>query len=303
MLLNASKLHRNSYEDFFAEAEQACDWLTKLGVRVNATRLALQIKNTRKWVSQLDIFQPATNDYWTHLWQLAEIDDVIQIARNLHEIKDTRFLSTLKKITSGPTLLSNEGNQGGSIQGRNAAFELFAAARFARAGLLVSFDSDADATVSIDNARIAVECKRVTSADALDDRIREAHTQIRKRIQSGHATCGIIATSISKLVHQVSQERPQGYAGDPEELARDAKLMLEHFGPVVSKIHGSLGPEAIALVLHYKLPFIDSRTGFPIMLSRFAHYPLSFGEHEWLDNLNEVLGTALTQSVHQAKNE
>lgn len=296
MFLDATSQDKKSYASLLALAEAASQWLSSHGVRVDSTRVALQITRLRSLAAASNA-KLTPSEHWSHLWLLSEVHDLVEAHRCLSAVKDSRFLTTLRKITSGPLLLAEEKTEGGSIQARNAAFELFTAARLARAGLRVSFNTEADITVAVEGTAVAVECKRVSSAEALDDRIREAHKQIKRRIAANEAQFGVIAVSLSRLIHQVSQEQPSSIAGDPKVLQASLRQMVADWGPVITRLFGNFAPSTIAIILQYKFPFISNSDGAPTMLSRFVTYPLGSENSGSAAQINEAMRVALVDSV------
>ena len=297
MLVDSSRLHTQSYEDMLRQAHEAGTWLVEQGVRVNATRYALHLKEIRQWLKSPVGYKFQPDKCKEHLWRLAEVEDVLQISTWLKQISDRRFLQTLKNITSGTELLADEGTTGGSIHGRNAAFELFTAARIARAGIPVTFHTDADITAIVGGQHVAIECKRVLVAESMEDRIKDAHSQIKRRIKAGEAARGIIAISVSRLVHDVFMGEGFGIAADPPTLAGEARQMLERWGDVCLERFSGLSDEVAAIIFQYKMPFLDENTYAPVFLSRFAHFPLSHGRNAENDAINLGMREALASSV------
>lgn len=297
MLFDAFSEDKKSYVSLLEQAEAAAIWLTSHGARVDSTRIASHIARLRSRLFVTGSVKSTPPEHWSHLWQLSEVHDLVEIHRCLSSVKDANFFETLRKTTSGPILLADEGTEGGSIQARNAAFELFTAARLARAGLPVSFNTKADVTAMVEGVAVAVECKRVSSAEALDDRIKEAHKQIRRRIAANEAQFGLIAVSLSRLVHQVSQEQPDSVAGDPKILQLALGQMVADWGPVVTRLFGGFAPSTIAIILQYKFPFINITDGTPTMLSRFVTYPLISENAGPAGKINEAIRAALVGSV------
>lgn len=278
VMFDRSAAMQGTYEDMLMLADEAMNWLITNGVRVDSTRAIKLMKN----VSQLrdDITSGKVRaPHLSQLWEIAELDDLIQISTQLKGIGDPRFLATLAKVTGGPHLLADEKTTGGSIQGRNATFELFAAARFARAGLPAVFKSDADATIETSMGELALECKRVAVADKLERNIRDAASQIKNRISSDGVKAGYVCISISRLVHQVAFENPENIFGNPTEFQASAREMLAVLGQHIVSRCRDLAPSVLAIGLHYKLPFVNGQTAAPTMMNRFVFYSLLDQSH------------------------
>lgn len=301
VLMDTSTALQGSYSEMLAQAERAMQWLIEKGVRVDATRAQKLLKDVNRLNIDLSAGKTQTPDL-VQLWNIAELDDLIQIATQLSDIKDPQFLETLRKVTSGPHVLADEKTTGGNIQARNATFELFAAARFACAGLPVVFKSDADATIATYGGDLVLECKRVAVAEGLEDNIRYAASQIKRRILRDGARAGYVCISISRLVHQVAMENPANIYADTQSFQSSARNMLAFLGQHVVARCCDLAPSVLAICLHYKLPFVDKRTAAPTIMNRFAFYSLLDKSHSpELSALQAHVHNRLWESVNGAR--
>ncbi|EKZ98812.1 hypothetical protein D769_13406 [Cupriavidus sp. HMR-1] len=278
-MLDACVAMRGSYDNLVERADGALKWLVSKGVRVDATRTQKLMKSISQ-MSDAVRSGKAQEPNLGQLWEISELDDLIQIATQLEHIDDPRFLATLAKVTGGPHLLEEEKTTGGSIQGRNATFELFAAARFTRAGLPALFKSDADATIETPLGAVALECKRIAAAEKLERNIGEAASQIMNRISNDGIKAGIVCVSLSRLVHQIALENRGNIFADTSEFRDMLRAMLASWGPAITAACGHLAPSVLAIGMHYKLPFIDKSTCAPTMLSRFMLYNLLDKTHQ-----------------------
>lgn len=263
-----------SAEELHIASEAAVKWLESHGVRVNGTRVQYLVKGLTRTDGALDARRPTPAQTIAALWDYAELHDLLVIHQQLQGIRAERFIESLKRISKGPRLLEDERADGGSIAGRNFTFELFCAARFASLGVPVSFETEADATLQIGGEHLALECKRVGNIEMLERNIEDAASQIRRRIENGQAASGIAAISISRAVHQVSLEQHDQPIGDVEVLRKALRQMVANWGPHLYERFRRLSPHLTGILIHYKLPLIDQKSGEATILSRFTMYAL-----------------------------
>jgi hypothetical protein len=263
-----------SGEELRIASEAAVEWLESHGVRVNGTRVQHLVRGLTRSDGALDARRPIPAQTIAALWDYAELHDLIVIHQQLKGVRTERFIESLRRISKGPRLLEDERADGGSIAGRNFTFELFCAARFASLGVPVGFETEADATLHIGGERLALECKRLGNIETLERNIEDAALQIRRRIEHGQAASGIAAVSISRAVHQVSIEQNVQPIGDVESLRKGLRQMVANWGPHFYERFSRLSPHLAGILIHYKLPLIDHKTGGATLLSRFTMYAL-----------------------------
>ena len=77
------------------------------------------------------------------------------------------------------------------------------AAAFRAAGIPLKFVEPADAIITVDNIKCFVKCKRIQTEKALEEPVRQASSQIEKRLnqEASVKPRGLIAIDISKTVN------------------------------------------------------------------------------------------------------
>jgi len=77
------------------------------------------------------------------------------------------------------------------------------AAQFRAAGIPLKFVEPADAIITVDNIKCFVKCKRIQTEKALEEPVRQASSQIEKRLNQEISAKprGLIAIDISKTVN------------------------------------------------------------------------------------------------------
>ncbi|RIJ85292.1 hypothetical protein RSP822_17080 [Ralstonia solanacearum] len=272
MIIDSSKAHQQEFPDMFAQYEEAKSWLENFGIKVNPTRFQKYKKSIEHSLRTSSGPYDREEDF-NLLWAIVELHDLLDIHKNLKHARDTRVVESLRKVTTGPTLLDDEQSDGGNIHGRNFTFELYAASRLARAGFAVDFDTIADASFSMGDSKVYVECKRVVSENNMEELMASACKQIAKRCQNDPNSFGIAAISISKLVWKVLKDAP-GVDADMEQLRLDMLGNLEKWGPVIIEKFKRFNQHTLGVILHYKIPFRRQSDGAVTFLNRFMLYPL-----------------------------
>ncbi|OEZ49274.1 hypothetical protein JAB1_24640 [Janthinobacterium sp. MP5059B] len=291
MIKDSAKQHHRTLNEILTHYEDAKAWLESLGINVNPTRF----RNYKRIIEQSGKEYSENYDYkqdWNMLWALSELDDLLSIHRDLKAQQDMRMVDSLRKITTGPILLDDEKNDGGSIQGRNFTFELYAAARIARAGFSVNFNTIADANFLVGERQIHMECKRVVSEDNMEGLVISACKQIAKRCNDSPSDRGIAAISISKLVWKAFEGAAKGVHADVDTIRLAMIANLDKWGPEITKRFERFNKHTSGILLHYKMPFRRNTDGAATVLNRFALYPIcdaSAPEMASMKNLSEQL--------------
>lgn len=263
-LIDVFGRNEKSFDEVMDSYEEAKRWLEEKGIRVNPTRF----EKNRKLIQKVG--SANTEEDFRILWANAELHDICEIHQRLATIDSARLTETLRKSVTGHELLSEERNDGGSVHGRNFTFELYTASRIARCGYEVTFDTDSDINFLEDGRLIHVECKRVVSENRLDALIVEAMHQIDKRCEDSPTDRGIVAVSLSKLVSKALNIEAKGTYGDLAEMQKVMRVLIGKWSQLIKLRYSALSVQTIGVILHYKMPLRDSKTGGTAFLNRFS---------------------------------
>lgn len=178
------RFESQTFIDGAAALRDACDWLSSVGIRYSGTRLdryeillsrlaELQARGDAELLLEEYSFSSFVNAAF-------EADQLIAIVRGLrHRVaKDPAFAQRMRTALSGHELHVLEK---ADAHGRNFAFELAVAARFAARGVPVDFSGQADVEATFESRQVFIECKRVRSAKRVESRVKEALDQLEKR--------------------------------------------------------------------------------------------------------------------------
>jgi hypothetical protein len=187
------------------DIESMCRWLESLGIGIEQNRIADYRKTFARIAEHIQTGTVSdlekSIDFPKQADNFHDASELILIHQQLSGYDSPAFKQTLAKAVNGPTSLAAERPQSGDA--RNRVFELVMAAQFRAASIPVKFVDPADAILTVDNIKCFVECKRIQTENALRDRVRQASSQIEKRLnqEASAKPRGLIAIDISKTVN------------------------------------------------------------------------------------------------------
>ncbi|MDO9268729.1 MAG: hypothetical protein Q7T96_06410 [Methylobacter sp.] len=196
-----------STESIAERYRAAIQWMEQLGVKITTGRTSHYKRTIDYWnhgcpnasdVEKKDKFPEFIN-------AIFEIDDFIDIyeAFRLEPVcRLEAIVHKLQKGVDGPINSVNESPK--STAARNFMFEALMAARShrPRSGVNAILDAVSDTGIEINNKKVWVECKRITSIEGIEKNTGKASKQLetllKKRIGSSHR--GIVAIDITKIL-------------------------------------------------------------------------------------------------------
>lgn len=201
----AQTLNTLTFKEQLSILEDCSKWMSKIGISVNNTRFEktqalLQIvvdHYKQNNVSELmQKYSEATLSYvLTDATSFIELFHFFKDKKS-HEIPRKKLIESI----SGPILPWEEEPEQGTAHSRNTIFELETASLFHKAGLVIK-DYD-DVQFLFDNHSFNIQCKRIHSPKRIADNVKEAATQISKRIGNRARVKGIIFLCIDKLTEK-----------------------------------------------------------------------------------------------------
>ncbi|MBR9910421.1 MAG: hypothetical protein GYB33_08740 [Gammaproteobacteria bacterium] len=296
--VDAFGIKEKMFDDMVYEYEEAKQWLENLGVKIESGRFQSYKKLIVQSLRSGRFNSPDTNNADT-LWAIAELHDLLEISKYLRDVEHEGIKNTLNWLKKGPSLLSGEPKDGGGIHGRNFTFELYASSRFLRAGLDVSYQSDADLNIVIANTLLHVECKRAVTENNLEGLIEKAIEQIDKSCEGNDTDRGVIALSLSKLFWMMQEELNQGNVADENELQSLLHPVSEKIAMEIRVRYATKSDKVLGVIFHYKMPFYRRSNGFPAFINRFSF--VSFSEPGTINKaISNELSNCLKKSVYSS---
>lgn len=225
----ASESYETKYQDYIA----AIAWMDSLGLDVNRGRLShyRQIIGYWKDAYKTATIEEAQKAFPDFVNAMREIEDFVSVFRafwrepksNLSLIRDK-----IEKSIGGPADLIKENSK--SNVSRNFLFEAVTAAKAHQPsrGVAAILNADSDTGIAVDNKKIWIECKRLSSAKKIEANVKDASSQlekvIRRKIGSGHK--GIVALDVSKLFNPGDKIYPKK---NDLELVSSINQMMDNF--------------------------------------------------------------------------
>jgi hypothetical protein len=250
---------RSTHQELHTDIESMCQWLESLTIGIEQNRVAeyrktfatiaehiqngtvSELENSIGFPKQADNFHDAS--------------ELILISQQLSEYNSPIFKSTLAKAVNGP--ISLEAERAKSSDARNRIFELVMAAQFRAAGIPLKFVEPSDAIITVDNVKCFVECKRIQTEKALEERVRQASSQIEKRLnqEASAKPRGLIAIDISKTVN--TDGTLYFSAPSADYLARWVDDRIEAFlSRNRTRLTSRLDPRVCAVLLYLRTPAV-----------------------------------------------
>ena len=197
-----NKLTSQSFGELSNQLTQAKAWFNSIGIPTEGNRFELILANVGLVLKHWD--KPTLNDILRDhqmydLWiSLLDAGSFVVIHQQLRRLKSAQLpRRRLKEALGGPLMPHDENEDGASIQGRNALFELELAAFLQACGIqITNFD---DIEFVFDGTTVNVQCKRLRSYARLQENLDKACSQIATRIANTRKR-GLVAIGIDKVV-------------------------------------------------------------------------------------------------------
>ena len=208
--------------------EEALIWLKGLGLPAFESRLGKYkkiIDNFEGNLKALDDEISAEKTFHEYLNAQMEAAELIRIYRSLSNRDFAEFSEQLKKVTAGQPF-RNASKQDPS---RDFAFELTVASRFINAGFDVQLNQLAD-IVAVKNGypKLFLECKRIKSDKRVQENVKKANEQLKKRIASERSKLcrGIVAINVTEIINP---DNDMNVVSNVHELQSVSSTLLEAF--------------------------------------------------------------------------
>jgi hypothetical protein len=215
----------NKIKSQYADALQ---WLKGLGLPAIESRLGKYKKVIDNFGENLELSKDdvsAEKTFHEFLNAHMEAVEVIRIYNTLSHHDFLEFSEQLKKVTAGQAFRNVSKND----PSRDFMFELTTASRFINGGFEVKLNHLADiVAVKKGFPKIFVECKRIRSPKRIQDNVKKANEQLKKRIASDKSKLckGIIALNVNELINPENDMSVVNNVGD---LQRMSSKLLESF--------------------------------------------------------------------------
>ncbi len=197
-----NNLTSQSFGRLFDDLTEAKEWFSAIGIPTEGNRFASILANVDLIQQHWDkpSLDDVLRDYQMHdIWiSLLDAGSFVLMHQQFARLKSAQLpRQRLKEVVAGPLMPHDEGQDGASIQARNALFELELAARLQACGLqIISFD---DIEFEYDGINVNVQCKRLHSHTRLQENLDKACSQIAARIGNTQKR-GLVAIGIDKVI-------------------------------------------------------------------------------------------------------
>lgn len=197
-----------SYEKIYQDYSNALGWLEYIGVKIGSGRTNHYRKIIEYWKGAYKIAsegegEDAFPDFVSSMFEIHSFINIYNAFRDEPKSELSKIVDKLQKGVSGPINAANESPK--STTARNYIFEVVVAARAHRpkAGIQAILNARSDTGIKIENSKLWIECKRVTTAENIEANVKKASRQLETILkkQSGSGHRGIVALDVTKILN------------------------------------------------------------------------------------------------------
>lgn len=203
------KIPTQTYDEILEQYSAAMGWMESLGIRLSAGRTAHYARVIQHWT---DGYRTATEKQGRQIFpdfvsSMFEVFDFVSIHKAFASVPAHQLTSVIEKLqaaVNGPIDAADETPD--STAARNFLFEVAVAAKAHRPerGVEAILDARSDTGIRLDDKKLWIECKRVTTVQKIESNARKASSQLESvlagEIGAGHR--GIVAMDISKILNR-----------------------------------------------------------------------------------------------------
>lgn len=207
-----------SGESVLSKMPSVLDWLSSFGLKALSTRYS-------RYVHYVDSFfeseRPDSEDGRGKFDALTrsykECVEILIIYTVFSDEKSDKFKSKIEEITKGKDHLETSSACGA----RDYLFELIVAAKFSKAGYFIDWNGLTDVVAYKDDAKLFIECKRITSERRFEENFNKAGKQLQREMAKEKSNkSGLVFIDISNCI---AEDIPNHEASSPQV----ARLMLD----------------------------------------------------------------------------
>lgn len=193
-----------AFAESAAEFDKAISWIRSFGLDPHKGRFSDYHKALAA-LAQVKTLKDARRvlvklEYAELVNALYEVKELVMIYRGFSNLNVPGLRGKLREYIKGPRSTERETLR--SHKPRDFGFELRIGAHFAASSFKVDYPNSADLQIDHDDKTVFVECKRPSSIESLEERVKDAFDQLTERYENctgGKPKRGIVALSISKL--------------------------------------------------------------------------------------------------------
>ena len=198
----------SSYDTLLNNYQNSLDWMQEIGVKISTGRTNHYSSIVKYWNNE---FRTASDsdakkilpDFVSSIFEIRDFIEIYQAFKDTPKSELTSITEKLQKGVNGPIHSIEETSK--STTARNFIFEALVAARSHRPdnGVKAILDAVSDTGIYIEDKKIWIECKRLTSIQKIEANTRKACKQLESILKknSGSGDRGIVALDITKILN------------------------------------------------------------------------------------------------------
>jgi len=194
-----------TYASLLTRYENALAWYASLGAAIHNSRLHLYQQTLRSLIAGHEDPEPLglADRERAIVNTLFEVNQHCDIYKGLAGRHDDHVKDRISFVPDGPWQYTDERPSTSSNRGRNVVFELVVASWLARSGFEIVREAVGDLTLRVDDAVIALECKRPQSGAGFERAVKDAGRQVRHRLKRYRKSYvrGLVAVEVTKIIN------------------------------------------------------------------------------------------------------
>jgi len=252
----------------------AIKWMEELGVRITTGRTLHYERTIDYWNQAYNKASEAEiKEFINAIFEIADFIDIYEAFKlePIHRLE--AIVSKLQKGVNGPINSTDESTNSSSA--RNFMFEALTSARSHRPqrGVEAILDADSDTGIEIQNKKVWVECKRITSIKRIEENTAKASSQLeillKKKTGSGHR--GIVAIDITKILDSNDKFENDTHLENSADRIMDR--FIEDHSHIWQKVYARRHKKVIGTIIRFSFMAISEARSLRVHATQWAVNP------------------------------
>ncbi|WP_281915946.1 hypothetical protein [Caldimonas thermodepolymerans] len=291
-----------TYEAILEQYSAAMRWMESLGIGLSPGRTAHYARVIQHWT---DAYRTASEEEGRQIFpsfvsSMFEVFDFVSIHKAFASVPVHQLTSIIQKLqaaVNGPIDAADETPD--STAARNFLFEVAMAARahLPERGIEAILDARSDTGVRLNDKKLWIECKRVTTARKIESNVRKASSQLEGLLagQVGAGHRGIVALDISKILNR--GDKIYVARGDNELLASVDRMMnqfIQEQSEIWQHVYQRRNKKIIGTLIRFSFMATSEARNLLVHTSQWALNPrlgVSHSDDQVLRQLVATLGS------------
>ncbi|HUW77498.1 MAG TPA: hypothetical protein VMV52_01960 [Candidatus Nanopelagicaceae bacterium] len=270
-----------TYEAIFDQYSCAMRWMAGLGIKLNPGRTSHYQKILGHWK---DAYKAATPhelqqifpDFVSSMFEVFDFMSIYKAFEVIPAHQLTSIIGKLQKGVNGPINVADETPE--STAARIFIFEAVVAAKAHRPdrGIEAILAARSDTGISLNGQKLWVECKRVTTVNAIESNARKASSQLETILESevGSDDRGIVALDVSKILNPGDKIFVASNDNElSESIVRMMRQFIEDHSPIWQRVYERRHEKIIGTIIKFSFMATSEARNLPVHTSHWGVNP------------------------------